>query len=213
MNYSVVVVDDHTLLSQAIGDLVDNFEYFSVLYVCKNGQELIAKFKNPKNIPDVVLMDVNMPILNGIETTAYLKENFPEVKVLALSVEEDETTIIKMLRAGAKGYLLKDVKKTELKNALLEVLKQGYYYTNSVSQVLIHSLENKGDKAFSLKEREIEFIRHACSEKTYKEIAEEMYLSPKTIEGYRDALFEKLNLRNRTGLVIYAIKHKIFVPK
>ncbi len=213
MNYSVVVVDDHTLLSQAIGDLVGNFEHFSVLYVCKNGQELITKFKNPRNIPNVVLMDVNMPILNGIETTAYLKEHFPKVKVLALSVEEDETTIIKMLRAGAKGYLLKDVKKTELKNALLEVIKHGYYYTNTVSQVLIHSLENKVDSAFSLKERELEFIRHACSEKTYKEIAEEMFLSPKTIEGYRDALFEKLNLRNRTGLVLFAIKNKIFDPR
>lgn len=157
-------------------------------------------------------MDVNMPILNGIETTSYLSIHFPQIKVLALSIEEEDTTILKMLRAGAKGYLLKDIKETELNTALLEVIKNGYYYSNTVSKILIESLGKNDSGPSALKEREIEFIRHACSEKTYKEIADEMFLSPKTIEGYRDALFEKLNLKNRTGLVLYAIRHKIFVP-
>jgi DNA-binding NarL/FixJ family response regulator len=212
MEYTVVVVDDHMLLSQAIGGLVDAFEQFKVLYLCRNGQELIDKFQGPKNIPDVVLMDVNMPILNGIETTTYLKDHFPDVKVLGLSVEEEENTILKMLRAGARGYLLKDVRKVELKEALLEVIEQGYYHTNTVAKLLVNSLRNKDDCAVSLKDREIEFMKYVCSEMTYKEIASEMCLSPKTIEGYRDVLFDKLNLRNRTGLVIYAIKNKIFIP-
>jgi DNA-binding NarL/FixJ family response regulator len=212
MKYSVVVVDDHVLLSQAIGGLVDAFDDFKVLYLCKNGQELINAFKEPENIPDIVLMDVNMPILNGIETTAYLKDKFPDVKVLALSIEEEDATILKMLRAGAKGYLMKDVKKAELNEALLEVMENGYYHSNTVAKILVDSLRHKESGISSLKEREIEFIRHACSEKTYKEIADVMCLSPKTVEGYRDVLFEKLNLRNRTGLVLYAIKHKIFVP-
>jgi len=212
MKYTVVVVDDHMLLSQAIGGLVDAFDQFEVLYLCKNGQELIDKFKNKKNIPDVVLMDVNMPILNGVETTNHLKEYFPDVKVLALSIEEDETTILKMLRAGAKGYLMKDVKKAELNEALLEVIENGYYHTNTIAKILVESLRPKESSIVNLKEREIEFIQHACTEKTYKEIADIMCLSPKTIEGYRDVLFEKLSLRNRTGLVIYAIKNKIFIP-
>ncbi|MBX2827442.1 MAG: response regulator transcription factor [Flavobacteriaceae bacterium] len=213
MSYSVVVVDDHNLLSQAIGGLVEGFEQFQVLYTCKNGQELLDKFRNPKNIPDIVLMDVNMPILNGIETTAHLYEHFPHVKVLALSIEEDETTILKMLRAGAKGYLMKDVKKFELQQALLEVMEKGFHHTNTVTKVLVDSLSGKESSPQSiLKEREIEFIKLACTEMTYKEIADVMFLSPKTIEGYRNAIFEKLNLRNRTGLVIYAIKNKIFVP-
>ena len=212
MKYSVVVVDDHNLLSQAIGGLIEEFEDFHVMYLCGNGQELLEKLKNPKNIPDVVLMDVNMPILNGIETTTYLNEHYSQIRVLALSIEEDEMTILKMLRAGAKGYLMKDAKKSELNNALLEVMEKGYYHTNTVAKILVDSLVNKEGKKPELKEREIEFIIHACTEKTYKEIADEMFLSPKTIEGYRNALFEKLNLRNRTGLVIYAIKNKIFVP-
>lgn len=212
MKYSVVVVDDHILLCQAIGGLVDGFDDFKVSYLCKNGQELIEAFKVPKNVPDIVLMDVNMPILNGIETTTYLKEHFPEVRVLALSIEEEEGIILKMLRAGAKGYLMKDVKKAELNEALLEVMKNGYYHSNTVAKILVDSLRHKESSVTSLKEREIEFIKHACSEKTYKEIADVMCLSPKTVEGYRDVLFEKLSLRNRTGLVIYAIKNKIFKP-
>ena len=212
MKYSVVVVDDHILLCQAIGGLVDGFDDFKVSYLCKNGQELIEAFKVPKNVPDIVLMDVNMPILNGIETTTYIKEHFPEVRVLALSIEEEEGIILKMLRAGAKGYLMKDVKKAELNEALLEVMKNGYYHSNTVAKILVDSLRHKESSVTSLKEREIEFIKHACSEKTYKEIADVMCLSPKTVEGYRDVLFEKLSLRNRTGLVIYAIKNKIFKP-
>jgi len=212
MKHSVVVVDDHSLLSQAIGDLVERFDDFTVKYTCKNGQELIDKFKNPAWIPDIVLMDVNMPILNGIETTAYLHEKHPNVKVLALSIEEDEAIILKMLRAGANGYLMKDVKRDELRRALLETLEKGYYHTNTVAKILVGSLTEKETPISSLKDRELEFIKHACTEMTYREIADVMFLSPKTIEGYRNAIFEKLNLRNRTGLVLYAIKNKIFVP-
>ncbi|HAT63468.1 MAG TPA: DNA-binding response regulator [Flavobacteriaceae bacterium] len=212
MKYSVVVVDDHNLLSQAIGGLVEGFEEFSVLYTCKNGQELLDKINDTKKIPDIVLMDVNMPILNGIETTQHLHKDFPDIKVLALSIEEDEKTILKMLRAGAKGYLMKDVKKAELEKALLEVMEKGFYHTNTVTKVLVDSLTDTENSHLVLKDREIDFIKYACTEMTYREIAEKMFLSPKTVEGYRDAIFEKLNLRNRTGLVIYAIKNKIFIP-
>ena len=212
MKYSVVVVDDHNLLSQAIGGLVEGFEEFSVLYTCKNGQELLDKINDTKKIPDIVLMDVNMTILNGIETTQQLYKDYPDIKVLALSIEEDEKTILKMLRAGAKGYLMKDVKKSELEKALLEVMEKGFYHTNTVTKVLVDSLSDSEENKIVFKEREMIFIKYACTEMTYREIAEKMFLSTKTVEGYRDAVFEKLKLRNRTGLVIYAIKNKIFTP-
>ncbi|WP_299256077.1 response regulator transcription factor [uncultured Aquimarina sp.] len=212
MKYSVVIVEDHILLSQALAGLVNGFSKFKILYLCKNGRELLTRLKDPKNIPDVVLMDINMPIMNGIETTIALKEEYPEVNVLALSVEEDEKTILKMLRAGAKGYLLKDTEKSILENALVEVQETGFYHTKDVTNLLLGSLNPKKENKVLLKEREMEFIKHACTEKTYKEIASDMCLSPKTIEGYRDSIFEKLHLKNRTGLVIYAIKNKIFIP-
>jgi len=192
MKYSVVIVEDHILLSQALAGLVEGFSKFKILYLCKNGKELLTRFKDPKNIPDIVLMDINMPIMNGIETTKALKEEYPQVNVLALSVEEDETTILKMLRAGAKGYLLKDTEKSILENALIEVQETGFYHTKDVTNLLLGSLQPKKENKALLKEREMEFIKHACTEKTYKEIAGDMFLSPKTIEGYRDAVFEKL---------------------
>ena len=117
-----------------------------------------------------------------------------------------------MIRAGARGYLLKDVKKIELYNALLEVTEKGFYHTNTVTKILVDSLSQDKKEEVTFKDRELEFIRLACTEKTYKEIADQMCLSPKTIEGYRNNIFEKLHLRNRTGLVIYAIRNKIFVP-
>ncbi|QIE58171.1 response regulator transcription factor [Rasiella rasia] len=211
MKNSVVVVDDHTLLLQAIGGLVSDFDDFEVLYLCKNGQELLEKFKNPKNIPDIVLMDINMPVLNGIETTQYISEKYPDVHVLALSVEENEETILKMLRAGAKGYLMKDTKSSVLKEALKQVMSKGYFHTNTVSKLLVNSLHKNPDD-IQLKEREKEFLQYACSEMTYKEIADKMFLSPKTVEGYRDSIYEKLNIRNRIGLVLFAIRNNLFTP-
>ena len=210
MKHSVVVVDDHTLLSQAISGLVDGFHNFKTIYSCKNGQELINSLKTRKPIPDIVLMDINMPILNGIETTKHLKEHYEDIRVLALSIEENEETVLNMLRAGAKGYLMKDIEKNILERALIEVMEKGYYHTNTITQILIGAL-NKSDDAV-LKERELEFIKLACTEMNYKEIASEMYVSPKTIEGYRDSVYEKLHIKNRIGLVLHAIRHNYFKP-
>ena len=208
--FSVVIVEDHTLLSQAISGIVNQFERFEVLYLCKNGSELVEKIDLEKKIPDIVLMDVNMPIMNGIETTKWLTINYPEVNVLALTVEEEESVILNMIRAGARGYLLKDVDKEILEMALLKIMEEGCYHSNTVTNILVNSLKGSYDDAV-LKDREIDFLKHVCSEKTYKEIADEMNLSPKTIDGYRDCLFVKLNVKNRVGLVLYAIKQKIFV--
>ena len=210
MKYSVVVVDDHYLLSQAIGGMVQGFEKFDVLYLCKNGQELLDKLKEPNNIPDIVLMDIKMPILNGIETTEIINKEYPNLKVLALSIEEDEYTILKMLRAGARGYLLKDTKKEILEEALTKVIEEGSYYTNNVSKILTGSLEN--DVKTEIKDRELEFIKLACTEMNYREIADIMCCSYKTVEGYRDSLYRKLGIKNRIGLVLFAIHHNLFTP-
>ncbi len=211
MKYSVVIVDDHVLLAQAIQELVNSFEGFETLYLCKNGKELLEKLKFANNVPDIILMDVNMPVINGITATKTINELYPEVNVLALSVEVDEDIILGMLRAGAKGYLMKDTEKEVLQEALEHVIKEGYYHTNTIAKLLVGNLV-KAPSGEELKERELEFIKHACTEMTYKEIAEVMFLSPKTIEGYRDSLYDKLNIKNRIGLVLYAIRNNLFTP-
>lgn len=214
MKYSVVVVDDHTLLSQAIEGMVNTFDKFKVLYTCRNGKEVEEKFTaSPRNIPDIVLVDVNMPVMNGIETTEWIVKNYPQVNVMALSVEDADGTILKMLKAGAVGYLLKDSKKEVLEKALTEMMDNGFYHTKNVTNLLLDSVSGKYSKSnIQFKENELKFMRLACSEMTYKEIAEKMFLSPKTIDGYRDSLFTKLDVKNRVGLVMYAIKNKIYNP-
>ena len=210
---SVVIVDDYTLLTDAIASLVNSFDEFKVQYTCNNGQDLLDKLNSSLPHPDIVLMDISMPGLNGIQTTEILKKDHPNIHVLALTVMEDEQTIIDMLKAGAGGYVLKHAEKSTLEIALKEVMVNGYYHTRNVSNVLIDHLTGSGkSQRVALKEHEIKFIEYACSELTYKEIAKNMFRSPKTIDGYRDTIFKKLHVKNRIGLVLYAIKNKIINP-
>jgi DNA-binding NarL/FixJ family response regulator len=211
--FTVVIVDDHTLLSQAIQAMVNTFEKFNVLYTCKNGQELIDKFSDNENIPHIVLMDINMPIMNGVETTEWISKNHSKVNVMALSVEDEEYTILKMLKAGAAGYLLKDTEKAILEKALIEIAENGFYHTKSVTNILMNSLlgnEVNEVKEIDITDKERQFLKLSCTEFTYKEIADQMCLSPKTIDNYRNSLFCKLNVKNRVGMVTYAIKNKIY---
>jgi DNA-binding NarL/FixJ family response regulator len=208
----IIIVDDHLLFSQALNGLISNFKEFNVLTVLSNGKDLVDYFSNHNKLPQIVLMDIQMPIMNGIDATQWLKDNRPEIKVLALSMEAEENTILKMLRAGAKGYLLKDIHPTILQHALKEVHKVGFYYTENVTNTLLNSIDKpEQSSAIKLKERELEFLKLCCSEMTYKQIAEHMFLSPKTVENYREALFEKLEAKTRIGLVLYAIKEKIVI--
>ena len=206
--YKVAIVEDYKLLAQAISGIVNSFEHFEVIFTCENGK-IFTETISEKNLPDVILMDINMPIMNGIETTKWLKENFPNVHVLALSVEDDEKTILEMIKSGAGGYLPKDVDKNILENALLTILETRIYYTKLVNEAILHSLNKEKEQ---LKDTEITFLKLICTELTYKEIADKMHLSPKTIDGYRDQLFVKLNVKNRIGLVLFAIKNKIYIP-
>lgn len=208
----IIIVDDHMLFSQALNSLVSKFEEFNVIKVLNDGAEVVDYFKNNNPNPDVVLMDIQMPIMNGIEATNWLKSNRPAMKVIALSMECEEETILAMLRAGAKGYLLKDIHPSVLKHALNEVHTNGFYYTENVTSTLLNANSSGINKSnIVLKDRELEFLKLTCSELTYKQIAEKMFLSPKTVENYREALFEKLEAKTRIGLVLYAIKQKIVI--
>ncbi|GEO03140.1 DNA-binding response regulator [Adhaeribacter aerolatus] len=207
----VALVDDHKLFRKGMVELVNNFSGYHVIWEANNGRELIQKFQT-ETAPDIVLLDINMPEMDGYETAAWLRQNYPKVLVLTLSMYDHEEAIIKMLRAGAKGHILKDADPQELKTALQALIKKGFYYSELVSGTLLNSLsrdpENnkKAADLIKLNERESEFLKLACTELTYKEIADIMCLAPRTIDGYREALFDKLQVKSRIGLVLYAIK-------
>lgn len=213
-NVKVALADDHVLLRNGLAGLVANLGY-TVLFESNNGKDFISKLEK-NGPPDVVLMDISMPEMDGYSTTLWLKFNFPLVKVLALSMYDDENAIIRMLRNGARGYILKDADPVELKRAIDDVIRNGVHYSDLVTGKLLHAVKAGYDGAdaetnlvLSLNEKEIEFLKHASTELTYKEIADIMHVSPRTIDGYRDDLFEKLSIKNRVGLVLFAIKHNI----
>jgi DNA-binding NarL/FixJ family response regulator len=209
---NVGIVDDHKMFSAAIEKMISSNKKYNVISNSCNGEEFITTLENNKFLPDVVLMDVNMPVKNGLETTQFLKDHFPEIKVIALTMEDEERTIISMLKAGARGYLLKDMSPKILFEAIDTVYEKGVFYTDMVTQCLLNIRTEESavkDSLEDLKEREKDFIKLACSEMTYKEIADIMFLSPKTIDGYRDSVFTKLDVKSRVGLVLFALKHKL----
>ena len=210
---NVVLADDHTLLRNGLSSLVQTFGH-TVLFEADNGKDFTAKL-NVEALPDIVLLDINMPEMDGYETAQWLKTNHPDIKVLALSMYDNETSIIRMLKCGAKGYILKDSEPAELRAAINAIMDKGFYYSDLVSGKLMHAINKMDDDGNGLKklaplnDRETDFLKYTCTELTYKEIADKMYVSPRTIDGYRDALFDKLQVKTRVGLVMYAIKNSI----
>jgi DNA-binding NarL/FixJ family response regulator len=207
---SIAIIDDHILIAKALTGIIENFKQFEVLYECENGKVLQEKLAIKKNIPDIVLLDISMPIMDGFETAKWLKENHPQVLIMALSMQDDEQSLIKMIKNGANGYLLKNVHPAELEKALDALVKNGNYFPDWATSKVFMSLSNEAKPVVNnvhITEREKEFLQYSVTEMSYKEIAEKMFCSPRTVESYRDALFEKLDLKTRVGLAVYAMKN------
>jgi two-component system, NarL family, invasion response regulator UvrY len=207
----LAVTDDHALLRNALARLVNTLEGYSVIFEADNGKDLRAKIMQHL-VPDIVLLDVNMPEIDGFETTKWLQKNYPQIKVLVLSMMSDEGTIIKMFRLGAKGYLLKNTEPAELKLAMDAIINKNVYLSEYVSAKLVSGLNKDADRDISeiiLNEKEREFLRWTCTELSYKEIGEKMFVSARTADDYRQSLFLKLKVHSRVGLVMYAIKKGI----
>lgn len=206
----VALVDDHIILRKSLAVLIGMLQGFTVTSESDNGEQFISQLNND-HLPDIVLMDITMPVMDGLETTKWLKQNYPSIKVIALSMLKNDLIVIRMLKNGARGYLLKDCEPGELKLAITEVYQKGYYY----NEWLTPRMKTKASDTDSLKtkiminEGELIFLRLSCTEKTYKEIADEMGISVRTVDGYRDALFQKLQVSTRVGLAIYAIKNEL----
>ena len=212
----IALVDDHSLLRNGLASLIATFSGYEVVFEADNGREFIEQVKK-YNAPDIVLLDVTMPEMNGFETATWIRENIPATKILVLSMMDNDTAIISMLKAGARGYVLKDSKPAVFHQALDDIRDKGFFMNDLVSNKMLNYVkgeETGGNTGVisQLSEKEIRFLKLSCTEKTYKEIANEMELSPRTVEGYRDELFKKLEVQSHVGLVLFAIKtglHKL----
>lgn len=209
MKKTIVIVDDHILIAKALEGIIGNFNDFEVIYVCENGQDLIDKLENNGQIPDFILLDISMPIMNGFETAAWLTKNHPGIKIMALSMQGDDNSVIKMIKNGAKGYLLKNTHPKDLETALTKLNTDGFFYPEWATRIILSSLNNEkgSENTVRISDREKEFLTYTVTELSYKEIADRMCCSPRTVESYRDQLCEKLDLKTRVGLAVFAMKN------
>lgn len=208
MKYKVVIADDHSMVCSAFTSMVNNFNNFEMLYEVHNGKQLLSKLRFAMNVPDLILLDINMPEMNGFETLKVLQDKHPDVKVIGLSMNDDEASYMKFIKLGGNGFVSKVASKDDLQNAMLSVIEKGYFYTEEMTNALFREMKTpKKSEDVLISEREKELLRWIGSDLTYQEIAEKMFLSPKTIDGYRNALFQKLNIKSRTSLAMYAVKH------
>ena len=205
--FQIALVDDHNLFRSGIAALINGLKGYQIMFEAANGQHLMRKI-SPKFKPHIILLDINMPQMDGIVTAQWLRSNYPEINIIVLSMFEDADKVLAMVKLGVKGYLLKDAEPYEFEQALSNVSQNEVYFPQFVTRHLISNF-NKPVDTVKLNNREIEFLKLSGTELTYKEIADQMCISVRTVDGYRDQLFEKLQIKSRVGLVLYAIKNKL----
>ena len=205
----IAMVDDHILLRDALAGVINGFDNCKVILLAANGKELLEKMQQDY-LPGLVILDLNMPEMDGYETAKFLRLHYPGIYVLVLTMYDSEISLLRMVQAGARGFLKKDIHPGELKLAIQSVMASGYFYSHNSAGKLVNLFKKETGlsqpERFNLSENELTFLRLASTDMTYKEIATLMEISPRTVDNYRDSLFVKLNVKSRVGLAIFAIK-------
>lgn len=208
----IAIADDQQLFAQGLEKLLKAHENFSVLFSVPNGKELITKVK--ETMPDVILMDLQMPEMDGMDATLRLRQQYLDLKIIALTMHNDEDFIIDMIEKGANGFLSKDTDIEMLIDAIYTVMENEYYFNEKVSKALVKGLvrSKKVKPRFNMAQltpREIDVIQLICKEKTNQEIAAELCLSVRTVDGHREMILQKTGARNTAGIVMYAVRHNL----
>lgn len=210
----IVLVDDEVLFRKGLAFILEREPNLTILHEASNGQELITFLRSTQELPDIVLTDLKMPIINGVEATKIIHKEFPTVKIIALTSYDSKSFIANMIDVGAVSYLLKNASPAELINTINEVASKGFYYSDYVLKV-IKEVVLTGNKLKScldrslLSEREIEVLKLICKQKNAAEIGDYLFISPRTVEGHRTNLLLKTNSRNVAGLVVYALQNDL----
>lgn len=210
----IILVDDEVLFRKGISFLLDRVENIDIIHEASNGAELITFLSENGNHPDIIIMDLKMPILNGVEATKILHKEFPDIKIIALTSYDTTSFVANMINVGAVSYLVKNTTPQELLKTIKEVVVKGFYYNEKVLKVIkdtdSSTRNNKStlDSSF-LTSREIEVLQLICEQKTTAEIGEMLFISPRTVEGHRNNLLLKTESKNSAGLVVYAMQNDI----
>jgi len=216
MPIRIAIADDHKIFRTGLIAVLKDVDEFNVVLEAGSGSELIEQIATEK--PDLILMDIKMPDMDGLQTTLYIREHFEDIKILVISMYHENKYIIDMMKAGANGYLLKNAEPKEIIQAINTVHHTGFYFNQPMSGNLMKDLlglqpSASGQTEAVLNEREIDVLKLICEERSNVEIADKLCLSVRTVEGYRTKLFEKIGSKNIVGLVLYAVKQGIVPVK
>ncbi|MDB4583609.1 response regulator transcription factor [Draconibacterium sp.] len=210
---NVVITDDHKLFRKGIAALLSDFEFIGEINEAGNGVELLNLLDHMENTPDVILLDLSMPVMDGIEAQKKIRSLYPEIKIIILSMEDDEHVVLHLIEEGVNGYLLKNADPDEMEFALKKVTSQGFYFSSQLSEFIVRNTVQKKTNKFDARElfseKELRILELICIQYTAAEIGDELNLSVRTIEGYRRKLLEKSNSKNLAGLVVFALKHNL----
>lgn len=212
----LALVDDHDLFREGIGSIIHRMTGIEIMVEASNGIELLRQLETTQ--VDVILMDLEMGEMDGVETTEIILEKYPGIRILILTMHDKDRMITYMMESGAHGYLIKNSSKEDLESAIREVSAKGYYFNDRISKALLSGLKKRkiSRPTFSpttnLSNRELEVLSLLCKEFNTSEIAEKLFISPRTVEGHRQSLLTKLDVKNTIGLVIKAIQEGVFIP-
>lgn len=205
----IAIADDEVLIRQGIINILCQEENIELVFEAANGNELIAKLNTCLQVPDIILMDINMPDLNGIDTTTILSKQYPEIKIIALSSYNSLSFIKKMLSVGAVCYIPKSFSPTDLIFRIKEVNERGFYYEKNI----LDNFDSFGLNTIEISEREKEVLQLICQQKSASEIAELLSISSRTVDNHRNSLLQKTNSKNVIGLVVFAIQNHLFLTE
>lgn len=210
---NLVITDDHKLFRKGLHSLLSDFDFIGNIYEASNGVELLDLLKSVDSKPDLILLDLQMPEMDGIKANKEIKKLYPGIKVIILTMEDDAQFILHLIKQGVNGYLMKDADPDELEAAIKSVIEKDFYFSENISQLIYRNL-NKKKKSPGLfipkfTPREIQTLELICKEYTAAEIAEELDLSVRTIEGYRSNLLDKSGAKNIAGLVVFALTNDL----
>jgi len=201
----IALADDHVMVRKGIKEIISSFGGFDIIIEASDGEELINLIKSVNVLPDICVLDINMPNKNGYDTLKGIKELWPSVKFLILTMFNNEFNIMRMLKEGAHGFLLKNSDPKDLETALHSIYTAGHYHSPLLSARAFKALNNEHTNFPQITDKEMQFLSLCCSNMTYKDMGDKLNLSQRTVEGYRDSLFKKLDLNTRTALAMYAI--------
>ena len=209
----VAIADDHKIFRKGVILSLRQYNNIKFVQEAENGQDLIDGLK--ESAPDVILMDLRMPLKDGIETTKYVAKEYPNIHILALTIYEDERFVTHLMEIGANGYLLKNADPSEIKKAIVEVATKGYYLNNFVNRILLKKSHARTkvvpnlNVEVTLADRERDVLKYICMEFTAQEIAQKLEVSPRTVEAIKDRLMERFGAKNTAGLVFFAVKNNL----